>query len=185
MSSGYFGFKPSPSIKLSSNTDVYLRMTEDIDLDCGAIATGEAEVAEKGKRAGAGIVMPNPSFWPFLSALGMFLLGVGMLIDTTVLLSLGPVADKYWFADEAKVIADELQLPIYALAELYMTTGRYADAATQFEVPYLYTTPNGQTFKDSHEHGVERHVGLLPGGPDGSGRCSDRNRTRFGGLDRP
>jgi altronate dehydratase len=43
-----FGFKPSPSIKLSSNTDVYLRMTEDIDLDCGAIAMGEAEVAQKG-----------------------------------------------------------------------------------------------------------------------------------------
>jgi carbamoyl-phosphate synthase large subunit len=31
-----------------------------------------------------------------------------------VLLSLGPVADKYWFADEARVIAKELQLPIYA-----------------------------------------------------------------------
>jgi altronate hydrolase len=43
-----FGFKPSPSIKLSSNTEVYRRMTEDIDLDCGAIATGEASVAGKG-----------------------------------------------------------------------------------------------------------------------------------------
>jgi len=31
-----------------------------------------------------------------------------------VLLSLGPVADKYWFADEARVIAQELGLPIYA-----------------------------------------------------------------------
>jgi carbamoyl-phosphate synthase large subunit len=31
-----------------------------------------------------------------------------------VLLSLGPVADKYWFADEARVIANELRLPIYA-----------------------------------------------------------------------
>src|SRR5260370_12891160 len=31
-----------------------------------------------------------------------------------VLLSLGPVTDKYWFADEAKVIAEELRLPIYA-----------------------------------------------------------------------
>lgn len=31
-----------------------------------------------------------------------------------VLLSLGPVADKYWFADEARVLADELQLPIFA-----------------------------------------------------------------------
>ncbi|MFB8229308.1 peptidoglycan D,D-transpeptidase FtsI family protein [Cellulosimicrobium sp. NPDC055967] len=34
--------------------------------------------------------------------------------------------------------------------------GGYADAATQFEVPYLYTTPNGETFQDSHEHPVER-----------------------------
>ncbi len=31
-----------------------------------------------------------------------------------ILLSLGPVEDKYWFADEARVIADELCLPIYA-----------------------------------------------------------------------
>jgi carbamoyl-phosphate synthase large subunit len=31
-----------------------------------------------------------------------------------VLLSLGPVEDKYWFADEARVIAEELKLPIYA-----------------------------------------------------------------------
>ncbi|MBL8773309.1 MAG: altronate dehydratase [Phenylobacterium sp.] len=43
-----FGCKPSPSIKLSSNTDVYERMREDIDLDCGAIATQQATVAEKG-----------------------------------------------------------------------------------------------------------------------------------------
>jgi carbamoyl-phosphate synthase large subunit len=33
-----------------------------------------------------------------------------------VLLSLGPVADKYWFAGEARVIADDLKLPIYATA---------------------------------------------------------------------
>jgi carbamoyl-phosphate synthase large subunit len=33
-----------------------------------------------------------------------------------VLLSLGPVADKYWFADEAKIIATDLALPIYATA---------------------------------------------------------------------
>src|SRR5439155_339799 len=29
-------------------------------------------------------------------------------------LSLGPVVDKYWFADEARILANELQLPIYA-----------------------------------------------------------------------
>ena len=31
-----------------------------------------------------------------------------------VLLSLGPVKDKYWFSDEARAIAEELALPIYA-----------------------------------------------------------------------
>ena len=33
-----------------------------------------------------------------------------------VLLSLGPIADKYWFADEVRVISHELKLPIYATA---------------------------------------------------------------------
>jgi altronate hydrolase len=45
-----FGFKPSPSIKLSSNTDVYQRMTEDIDIDCGPITAGDVTVAEKGEQ---------------------------------------------------------------------------------------------------------------------------------------
>jgi carbamoyl-phosphate synthase large subunit len=43
-----------------------------------------------------------------------------------VLLSLGPLADKYSFADEAKVIAEELRLPIYATtgtAEMLQTLG--------------------------------------------------------------
>ena len=31
-----------------------------------------------------------------------------------VLLSLGPLQDKYWFADEARVIHEELKLPIFA-----------------------------------------------------------------------
>jgi altronate hydrolase len=43
-----FGCKPSPSIKLSSNTEVYRRMDEDIDIDCGPIATGEASIEAKG-----------------------------------------------------------------------------------------------------------------------------------------
>ncbi|WP_265523331.1 peptidoglycan D,D-transpeptidase FtsI family protein [Oerskovia flava] len=34
--------------------------------------------------------------------------------------------------------------------------GGYATADSQFEVPYMYTTSNGQTFRDSHEHGLER-----------------------------
>jgi len=43
-----FGCKPSPSIKLSSNTEVYERMSEDIDIDCGGIATGRTTIPEKG-----------------------------------------------------------------------------------------------------------------------------------------
>ena len=31
-----------------------------------------------------------------------------------MLLSLGKVEDKFWFADEARVIAEDLKLPIYA-----------------------------------------------------------------------
>ncbi len=43
-----FGCKPSPSIKLSSNSDLYRRMEDDIDIDCGGIATGEATIETKG-----------------------------------------------------------------------------------------------------------------------------------------
>ena len=44
-----YGCKPSPSIKLSSNTDLFRRMEEDIDLDCGGISTGDATIEEKGE----------------------------------------------------------------------------------------------------------------------------------------
>lgn len=48
-------------------------------------------------------------------ALQHALLATGMRFPQKgVLLSLGPVVDKYWFADEARIIVDELQLPIYA-----------------------------------------------------------------------
>jgi altronate hydrolase len=43
-----FGCKPSPSIKLSSNTEIYRRMEDDIDIDCGPIAAGEASIEAKG-----------------------------------------------------------------------------------------------------------------------------------------
>ncbi|HWA60368.1 MAG TPA: altronate dehydratase family protein [Caulobacteraceae bacterium] len=44
-----FGCKPSPSIKLSSNSEIFRRMEGDIDLDCGPIAEGAATVAETGE----------------------------------------------------------------------------------------------------------------------------------------
>ncbi|MBL6852499.1 MAG: altronate dehydratase [Alphaproteobacteria bacterium] len=44
-----YGCKPSPSIKLASNSDIYERMKDDIDVDCGPIARGDATVEEKGE----------------------------------------------------------------------------------------------------------------------------------------
>jgi altronate hydrolase len=35
-----FGFKPAPSIKLATNTDTYVRQTEDMDINCGDILDG-------------------------------------------------------------------------------------------------------------------------------------------------
>jgi altronate hydrolase len=43
-----YGCKPSPSIKLSSNSEIFRRMQDDIDVDCGPIAEGEATVEQKG-----------------------------------------------------------------------------------------------------------------------------------------
>jgi len=43
-----YGCKPSPSIKLSSNSEIYRRMQDDMDIDCGPIASGDATVEQKG-----------------------------------------------------------------------------------------------------------------------------------------
>ncbi len=44
-----FGFKPTPSIKLATNTAMYERMSEDMDINCGPIADGQVTVEEKGE----------------------------------------------------------------------------------------------------------------------------------------
>jgi galactarate dehydratase len=44
------GFKPAPSLKLATNTPMYERMQEDMDLNCGTIVTGDETVEEVGKR---------------------------------------------------------------------------------------------------------------------------------------
>lgn len=44
-----FGCRPTPSIKLTSNTALYRAMEEDMDIDCGPIATGEIGIAELGR----------------------------------------------------------------------------------------------------------------------------------------
>jgi altronate hydrolase len=43
-----YGCAPSPSLKLSTNSELWRRQEEDIDLNCGAIADGEATVEELG-----------------------------------------------------------------------------------------------------------------------------------------
>jgi altronate hydrolase len=45
-----FGCKPAPSLKLATNTPLYRRMEDDMDIDCGPIAEGEATVGEMGRR---------------------------------------------------------------------------------------------------------------------------------------
>ena len=50
------GCKPTPSIKLASNTPLYLRMQDDMDIDCGVILDGTS-VAEVGRRIFEEIVL--------------------------------------------------------------------------------------------------------------------------------
>jgi len=44
-----FGYKPAPSIKLATNTPMYERMVEDMDLNCGDILDGGATIETKGR----------------------------------------------------------------------------------------------------------------------------------------
>lgn len=42
------GYKPSPCIKLATNSEMYARMAEDIDINCGDILTDGVSIADKG-----------------------------------------------------------------------------------------------------------------------------------------
>ncbi|RZW00879.1 MAG: altronate dehydratase [Rhodobacteraceae bacterium] len=44
-----FGSKPAPTIKVATNSEMYARMTEDMDVNAGDILTGEATVESKGR----------------------------------------------------------------------------------------------------------------------------------------
>jgi altronate hydrolase len=43
-----FGAKPVPSLKIASNTPMYSRLTEDMDLNCGTILDGDESVQSAG-----------------------------------------------------------------------------------------------------------------------------------------
>lgn len=44
------GYKPVPCIKLATNSDMYDRMSEDMDINCGDIITAGVSVEEKGRQ---------------------------------------------------------------------------------------------------------------------------------------
>lgn len=44
-----FGAKPTPSIKLATNSNLYERMNEDMDINCGLVIDGEKNIDEMGK----------------------------------------------------------------------------------------------------------------------------------------
>ena len=44
-----YGCRPVPSVKLATNTAMYTRMRDDMDVNCGTILDGEATVAEMGR----------------------------------------------------------------------------------------------------------------------------------------
>jgi len=44
-----FGAKPSPSIKLATNTPMYTRLQDDMDINCGTILDGTQSLQEVGQ----------------------------------------------------------------------------------------------------------------------------------------
>jgi len=44
-----FGCKPAPSLKLATNTPLYRKMTDDMDINCGDIIDGGATIQSKGE----------------------------------------------------------------------------------------------------------------------------------------
>ncbi|VFB18344.1 UxaA family hydrolase [Pseudomonas fragi] len=44
------GFKPAPCIKLATNSEMFRKLEEDMDINCGGIVDGELSVADAGKK---------------------------------------------------------------------------------------------------------------------------------------
>jgi len=45
-----FGSKPAPTLKLASNTAMFERLQEDMDINCGAVLDGDCDVQQMGQR---------------------------------------------------------------------------------------------------------------------------------------
>jgi altronate hydrolase len=44
-----FGCRPAPSIKLATNSEMFARMEEDMDINCGTILDGDSSIDEMGE----------------------------------------------------------------------------------------------------------------------------------------
>jgi altronate hydrolase len=51
-----FGSKPAPTIKLASNTPMFTKLEEDMDINCGLVIDGELDIAQMGERIFAHIL---------------------------------------------------------------------------------------------------------------------------------
>lgn len=51
-----FGSKPAPTIKLASNTPMFTRLEEDMDINCGVVLDGECDIPQLGQRIFAHIL---------------------------------------------------------------------------------------------------------------------------------
>jgi galactarate dehydratase len=50
------GFKPAPCIKIATNTPMFERMADDMDIDCGGIVEGTESIEAAGARIFASIL---------------------------------------------------------------------------------------------------------------------------------
>ena len=44
------GYKPAPTLKLATNTPMFERMADDMDIDCGGVVSGEETIEQAGER---------------------------------------------------------------------------------------------------------------------------------------
>ena len=58
-----FGCKPTPSIKLATNTDVYTRMIDDMDINCGDVLDG-VSIEQKGEEIFKKVLRSRPASTP-------------------------------------------------------------------------------------------------------------------------
>jgi cell division protein FtsI (penicillin-binding protein 3) len=119
------------SVQLTLNTDIQWKAQQAI----------EAQVAATGSDSGSIVVLDTRTGEILAIAESATVDPNDPAADSTLLRSSSAVTDVFEPGSTAKVIT------MAAAIE----TG-VVQPTTEFEVPYQYTTPNDQTFKDSHEH---------------------------------